>query len=454
MVALSSLGGSGGSGGTPKVFFNGTLTSANLTGLDTLTVFTNDATTTSVIESVTLDQTVGLFDANGTAVTASFVNDGIDIGDVVDLAGSEITAPSTSLTIKLDTPLVLKNFDYYTEGTKDYLISNGTNVYFNALSDAVDLDAGAYASSLTTAELIVSHFDASYDGVRVASTGTQVVPGMNEPRWYYSTGNHAYYFYCDGNSVTTLYHATITNDSVGSWSEINSNNYSYKALDLGSKKIFYTYNKEFYQCDLTTNTVSQLGANDIAENVSSYSTAGAANGVFFYVPDNGVTGKVHYYDTNDSTYGEITVPTDFGISTDSHLGVCYNPTENKFYLSIGYNTNSYVYSIAWADKAVVYLGRESTVYPNSITGNKAILGNNVGEMFIHSNTAELQIIKFENDAATVQEDIESINGDNGPSLQGAWYRDYAGTKQTVTLAATEYAINLKCKVSGTEYKEG
>jgi hypothetical protein len=455
MVALSSLGGGGSSGaGSPKVFFNGTLTAADLTGLDTFTLFTNNATTTSVIESVTVDETVGLFDINGAVVTASFVNDGTDIGDVIDLGGSEITAPSTSLTIKLDTPLVLKNFDYYAEGTKDVMCVSSSNVSINELSHAGVIHQDTYATIPTTTELIVNNFYPSFNGVRVQSNDTQSVPSMIEPRWYYSTGNHAYYFFCDGNSNTRLYHATITAGTVGAWSIVDDSNYAYKALDLGKKKVFYTYNGEFYQCDLTTNTVSQLGASDIAEAISSNSTAGAANGVFFYVPTAGDTNSVHYYDTNDGTYGSINFADSYSITTNSHLGVCYNPAENKFYLSIGATTISYVYSIAWADKSATFLGIQNTVYPADITYMYAMLGNDNGEMFINSKWAALQIIKFENDKATVQEDIATINGSTDPTQQGTWYRDYVGTKQTVTLAATDYEINIKCKISGAEYKEG
>jgi hypothetical protein len=84
----------------------------------------------------------------------------------------------------------------------------------------------------------------------------------------------------------------------------------------------------------------------------------------------------------------------------------------------------------------------------------AMLGNDSGQMFIHSNTANLQIIKFANDTLTVQEDIADIGGYSAPYLEGAWYRKKSGVKQTATLEAVDYEINLKCKVSGTEYKEG
>jgi hypothetical protein len=74
-------------------------------------------------------------------------------------------------------------------------------------------------------------------------------------------------------------------------------------------------------------------------------------------------------------------------------------------------------------------------------------------MFIHSNTANLQIIKFANNVATVQEEIASINGQANPNSNGAWYREFVvAAPQTVTLAVEDYDVDFKCKVSGTEYR--
>jgi hypothetical protein len=459
MASLTSLltPASDGSSGVvtkqPKVFFNGTLTSADLTGNDTWTLYTNDATATSVIEAVTVDKTVGPFDVSGVTATASFINDTIDIGKTVNLAGTEITAPSTSLTIKLDTPFTPTNVENYSGGVTEVMVVSSTVVAAKTNSESISLTGGSYGSSLTNAELIVKYFDATYDGVSVQTDGSFSVTTMSGPRWYYSIGNHAYHFYGDGNSTTQLRHATITNGSLGAWSNASTSSYSYLALDLGSGKVYRTKYGIIYERDLATNTETTIKSSG-AMNTSSYSTAGAANGVFFYAPSSSYRSNIYYYDTNTSEYGYLSIPTSFTLSSNSHLGVCYNLDENKFYLSVGYASYSWVYSVDWASKSAVYLGKENVVYPDDISGTNAMLGNNSGEMFITSGSGELQIIKFENDTATVAKTIASIGGYSGPYSYSAWYRAGVGTQQTANLAIEDHAINLKCKVSGTEYKEG
>jgi hypothetical protein len=446
-AAIPAAGGS-----TPKVFFNGALTSTDLTGLDTWTLFTNDAKTTAVIEAVQVDGTIGPFNADGATVAGNFINDSVVIGATSNLEGSEITAPSTTLTVKLSVPLELTDFNYYEQGGKDTIINSVTSIYYATKSDLTITSPSYYAINQTEEQLIVKYFDALYDGVKTETSGEQTVPTMNEPRWYYATDNDAYYFYSDGNSTTQLYHASVGAGVVGSWSQINTNSYSYKALDIEKKKVFYTHSNNIYEWDLVTNIETEIMTTGAA-SASTNTTAGAANGVFFYIPSTGFTTSLHYYDTNTSEHGTISVPTNFGLGTDPHCGVCYNPDENKFYVSVGFNAASYIYAIDWTTKVAVYLGTDNEIYPDALTSTYAMLGNDQGEMFIHSNSANLQIIKFANNVATVQEEIASINGQANPNSNGAWYREFVVTApQTVTLALEDYDVNFKCKVSGTEYR--
>jgi hypothetical protein len=459
MASLTSLltpasdGASGVVTKQPKVFFNGTLTAADLTGNDTWSLFTNDATTTSVIESVLIDGSVTFSNADGESVSGTFINDTIALGKTENLAGSEITAPSTSLTIKLDTPLVAGDATYYAEGNQTLVIDSSNSAKFYTYSDVASTTKSNYPLvSIEEDELIAKYFDPTFDGTRTTSFGSITVPSMSNPSWYYSTGNHAYYFYTDGNSTQRLYHATITGGTVGGWSPVVNQTYSYMALDLSVNKVFYSKSGHLYQFDLANYTTSQV-ALSIFRGSSTYNTAGAANGVFFHMPYSSSTSRFDYYDTNDDTYGTINLPASFGISSSPFFGVCYNPDENKFYLSIGYGSNVWTYSVDWSTKTVLSLGNASQVYPNSIATTKAILGNNKGEMFIHSAANEFEIIKFENDVATVQETIADINGITNPYGNSAWYRKLTEVTQTETLDASDHIINLKCKVSGTEYKE-
>jgi hypothetical protein len=462
MASLTSLltPASDGSSGVvtkqPKVFFNGTLTAADLTGNDTWTLFTNDATTTSVIEAVLIDGSVTFSNADGESASGTFINDTIALGKTENLAGSEITAPSTSLTIKLDTPLVAGGATHYPEGNQTLVIDSSNSAKFYTYSDVAFTTKSNYPLvSIEEDELIAKYFDPTFDGTRTTSFGSITVPSMSNSSWYYSTGNHAYYFYTDGNAQTRLYHATITGGTFGAWSYAVNQTYSYMALDLSVNKAFYSKSGDVFEWDLATNNGNVLG-NSVSgfRGSSTYTTAGAANGVFFHVPNSSYTSNFSYYDTNDDTYGSLNLPASFGSSNNSFLGACYNPDENKFYLSIGYSGNAWTYSVDWSTKTVLFLGYASQVYPNNIATTKAILGNNKGEMFIHSAANEFEIIKFENDVATVQETITDINGITNPYSNSAWYRKLTEVTQTAALDASDHIINLKCKVSGTEYKEG
>jgi hypothetical protein len=84
---------------------------------------------------------------------------------------------------------------------------------------------------------------------------------------------------------------------------------------------------------------------------------------------------------------------------------------------------------------------------------RAILGSDKGEMFIQNSSGYIQTISFSNNKATLKEQA-AVGGSNTISSSGAWYKKPLGVPVTVTLALEDYTINLKCKVSGTEYKEG
>jgi hypothetical protein len=454
MVALSSLGGGGGgSGGTPKVLFNGTLTSADLTGNDTFTLFTNDATTTVVIENIFVDATVGPFEINGDLVSGAFFNDTVNLGQTVNLAGSEITAPSTSLTVTLDTPVITKLADYYEDGFKNVMVTSGTVVKVSSLSDKLVLRDSNYPIAKTEQEIIVQNFDPTYDGVKVDLDTTLSVTNMTQSSWYYETGSHAYYFYNDGNSTLMLYHAPITDGTIGSWARFNTGTYAYKALDLGLNKVFFTKSGVFYEHDLATNvqtTILSSGMN----STSSNSVAASVNGVFFYIQSTSSSNYVSYYDTNDGTYGNFSLNSNFSLTTDPHLGACYNPEEDKYYITIGYQANTWIYAVTWGEsKAGVYIGLQSA-YPDGFGSTNCILGNTSGEMYLRSSSNSLQIIKFADNSMTIVEDLGSIGGSNISENIGAWYRMDSSVKQSIMLEASDYEINLKCKVSGTEYKEG
>jgi hypothetical protein len=452
MVALSSLGGGGGSGGgTPKVLFNGTLTSVDLTGLDTWTLYTNDATTTSVVEGVLIDDSVTFSDADGDAASGTFINDTITIGKTEGLAGSEITAPSTSLVVKLDTPLVLDEVGYSAEGYEYVSANSNSLIRTTTKTDAINVPANNYLMNQSDAELIVKYFDATYTG-STSTTGSFTVPTMSMPRWFYATDNFAYYYYTEGNSTHQLYKATNSSGTVGAWSNFANINYGYMALDIGKKKVFYVYGSTIHEVDLVTGVDTTIKSSGTA-NTSSYTTAGAVNGVFFFSRNNGNNSYLFYYDTNNGSYSSITLPTSYQTSSNPRLGVCYNPSENKYYVDVGYTSYSFIYAIDWDTKTAEYLGTDSDVYPSPIIDMRAMLGNDKGEMFIKNYTGVMQTFSFSDNKANLTEQV-AVGGSWTIASSGAWYKKPLAVPETATLALEDYTINLKCKVSGTEYKEG
>jgi hypothetical protein len=455
MVALSSLGGGGGSGGgTPKVFFNGTLTSADLTGNDTWTVFVNDADTTSVIEQITVDNLIGPFDNEGDSVAGDFINDSVTLEKTVNLAGSEITAPNTSLTIKLDSAVQLTQATYASEGSKQVLIGNTNTVRIFSQSETVDVDEGNYALQLTTDELIVKHFDANSTGV--VTENIYIAPSvMNNPRWYFSCGDYAYYYGHDGNNNTNFYFANIAADGThSSWFQTTNRSYAPHALDIGAKKVYSVHSNVIYQHDLETNVETVLTNSHGRGAPTTYPVAGAANGVIFWTRGNSYTNQIHYFDTNNNTVGSLNVST-YWASNDQYLGVTYNPVDNKFYIIIGYNNNCKVYSVVLSNEYDQEIGVSESFLPNGIY-NDCVLGDDLGNMFIVNNQASGQVMEklyFIYNGVTLKYQLSSIVGYSRPTQGGGWY-EMKSLDATAQLSADDYEVNLKCKVSGTEYKEG
>ena len=456
MVALSSLGGGGGSGGgTPKVLFNGTLTSADLTGNDTWTVFANDANTTSVIEQITVDKLIGPFDNEGDLVAGDFINDGVTLEKTVNLAGSEITAPNTSLTIKLDSPVQLTQGSYASEGSKQVLCSSTIAVRIFTQSQTVEVAEGNYALQSTTDELIVKHFDATNTGV--VTENISIAPStMTNPRWYFSTEDYAYYFGSNGNNQTNFYVANIAGDgTLSGWGQTTTRTYGNHALDIGAKKVYFAQSNQVYQHDLVTNVETTLTTSHGRGATSTYTTSGAANGVLFWMTSNGYTGWVNYYDTSTNTSGFITLPNTASISSDSYLGVTWNPLDNRFYLIIGYNQYGNVYAVYWPNKSITNLGTTEDFLPHGVFTD-CIIGDDLGNMFIvnnQTNGQRMERLYFYSNTVTSKENNITINGYTRPTQEGGWY-EIKSPDATAQLSADDYEVNLKCKVSGTEYKEG
>lgn len=451
MASLTTLLGVNG-GEKPKVFFNGTLTSDQLTGNDTYTVFTNDAQTTAVVESLSADPDAQPTLKDGTVVKADVLNDGTKVGETVNSSGSAIVAPSTSLTFRLQTPVIPGTAEYYADGLVNFVVSSPTEVKMEGPAPYVK-EAGGNYQPLSEADIITSNFDAGYTS-KTTNSVTKTVPSMTNPRWYIEVGDNAYYYYYDGNSTTRLYHATITSGTVGAWSTVDANSYSYKALDLDQKKVRWVDDQAIYEHDLETNTTTLLDSNgSTGGNPSSYTSAGSVNGVLFWIEDSSARTVLFYYDTNTSTAGSISLSPQVSSSTGAHLGASYNADEDRYYFTIGYSSLTDLYSVPGDLSSATHLGDGDTPWPNGWGAMYYVQGNGKGEMFIENNSSQMEIVRFDNDTVSSVEIVANINGATSPASSGGWFRAPLGIKQTASLAADDYDVSLKCLVSGTEYKE-
>lgn len=441
--------GASGASGTPKVLFNGTTTGVNVTAADEITLFTNDALTTSVIDSIIVDRSIMPTLADGSYPSMGLYSGGTLVADYASVSGSEVVAPSTSLTCKLGTPIVTGQATYTPGGYTYSGIQSNSQVRMTSLKNELLASGGNYSLATPAGDVIRKLFDAAY----VDTTPTDAivsVPTMTQPVYHIQAGNNEYYFYYDGNSSTQLRQRSV---SGGAWTTVNSTSYAYKALDVDDRVVRWA-DANTGTCkehDLLTNTTTDLGEHGSFMGLSSYSCAGSVNGVLFWIPSNSYTAYLYYLNTRTGAKGYFSLNPGAVIGGSPHFGAAYNPDENVYYLTVGISSTNYTYRVAGDLSSVTTISTASSFYPNGVGTMAYMQGSSKGEMFIINSSGNMEIIKLANNTATLLESV-TIAGSTTIYDSSGWLKYSTGTPSTAALSAEEY-VALRCKIDGTEYKE-
>lgn len=443
-----------------KEFFNGTLTSADLVNGDEWVLIQNDATTQAVVKDVLVDSSVVPTDVSGNIVACDLMNGDFKIGEKVSMSGHEIVEKGQTLKYKLPNEIKTDTLYYSPPAVaRESIIQSTTKVYTKVLNNHVWIDKTGTFEFVPPldADLVRKYFNSGFSGTAnelVFDLYPTAIPAMSEPAWFFATENYAYYFYYNGNDITYLYRAPVTGGVVGSWVSVDTSIHAYKAYDIENNAVWWVYGDILYRHDCATGTTTNVGTfSGVAPaNTSSYTCAGVANGLFVYVISSSYVSVFYYYDSNTNTFGRLVCSAGFGVSIDSGLAVTYNPTEDRYYISVGHGSNVYTYAINngfVSGNTITLLLSAQSFWPNGRSSTCSyIQGNAKGELFVRNGLDNAEKLYLENNSAT------SVNVHTDKAMLGdsGWF-ETIGAPQTATALLEEYNINLKCKVSGVEITE-
>ena len=300
-----------------KVFTSGTLTGADAVA-DKITLVTTTGSTQAVIKDVI----IGV--ANYTAESSLILDDVEVQATLVSADGSLIMDNSEVLKIKL--PDSTAGVFYSSYLTEPDTITSTTVAYTGPSTND-----GTNKSTTTAFKALTAQ------AAGTTSTTSWTVPTMSNPCWIVIMPTWAYYFKHDGNSVTTLYRATVSGSTIGSWSTVNSSTYAYKCYDAENQKVYWTYEYNLYEHDCATNTTITKVTGGM-EYTSTYSVSCMLGDFFMFNPDSTTneiqivrisTGAVSTM-TFDASNAEITP------ASDHAMGLAKDTTHYLFYWSNPY----------------------------------------------------------------------------------------------------------------------
>lgn len=443
-------GGAASASGTPKVLFNGTTDGGNLTSNDEIVLFTNDALTTTVVESILVDKNIVPTLKSGLSPILTFHSGGAEVAAYANASGSEVVAPSTSFTCKLGTPVIAGQAEYFPEGFRDSVVASASQVRFSTETKKLVVSGNNY-EIMPEKDVINKYFDASYTESAVVKLSKNIT-SMNAPAYYIEVGDNAYYFYYDGNSTTQLLRSPLVGGYPGAWQSVNTSSYAYKAIDIDDLVIRWADNTTgtYREHDLLTNVTRNLGG--YGASPSSYSASGTVNGIIFYIKDSGLTSTLYYHNTRTGASGQLACNPTLIVSSHMHVGATYNPDEDAYYLSIGYTNQTYTYKVAGNLSSMTNLSTSGSFYPNGWGTMHYTQGNANGEMFIANGSNKMEIVRLADNRATLVETV-NINGVVSPSNYAGWFRQKLGAPSTSALSPDDSKTSIRCKIDGTEHKE-
>jgi len=329
-----------------KVFKNGTLTSADISGAnnDEFILINNAATTQAVVKDIAVSTPISSF------TSMKLYNDGFNLGDFQDATGSEIIDSSAQLKVKFTPAPTMSEYTYYPNGYKYYTLKDSLNGAKFTVTDAVvKTKASNYVDTLPTALAGVQKYidnTLTTTNVVAASTSTQI-QSMSNPHWYLesSNGSILWYLYYDGNSTTYLYYTNATNGVGTSWNTMQTTSYRNYQPDMANNRILYVDSSgRILSYDIDTTAGSSLY--DISTHSGAPSTYSGGicycNGLYFYHQVGSFFGTQTYvFDPVTNIVSDILGDVSFGASTYPVFSVAYNASEDRYYAICGYGQSTF-----------------------------------------------------------------------------------------------------------------
>lgn len=301
-----------------KEFKNVLLTEADFDANSEYSIVANDTTTQAVVKDMDISTVWPIRGAN------VGVHNGVStVASTGVYSGFELIEKSGSLKIKLDPPLPTTASDY--DHTAYYEVSSTSEIA--GRSSAVN----------------VSNY------LPAPAARDYTLPLMTTPVWFAinSAKDTAYYHQYDGNSITRLHSAPITGGVIGAWVLESTTAYRHKTVDFVKQKIYWQTGVDSINVlNMATGAITAMTAfTGITGAIvpTSYAHSYAVNGIFFAQPSNAYTDRVQYYDTATGNTGRINGS--FLAHQHGYLSVCFNPTENRYYIltkSVGSTKLSYI----------------------------------------------------------------------------------------------------------------
>jgi len=397
-----------------KEFKNVLLTKADFDANSEYAIIANNTTTQAVVKDMdisvvfpTVAANVGLH--NGISTVAST---GV-------YSGFELIEKSGSLKIKLDPPLPTTASDY------DY-----TSYY--------DVGSTAEAGLSNTSGNVAYYLPAPAGGVSAITT-------ISTPAWFAinTAGDTAYYFTYNGNNGTGLYSAPVSGGNVGSWTNISSIYYQYKTVDLEEQKIYWQAGIDSINVlNMTTGAIVGMTAfTGIVGAItpSTYAHSYAVNGIFFSQPSNAYTNRVQYYDTATGNTGLINGS--FLSGVNGYLSVCFNPTENRYYILTKSNANT---KLSYINGNVLSGDYTATSAGNGLfsvgSGSKFASGTVTGHFLLQNSEGRVEFVKPNVTGVSVTRRSSSVSYSHAGPV-------YTGVSP---FTAADVSVGINLKVSGVE----
>lgn len=439
-----------------KVFKSGTLTGADLTNSNEQVLVQTTATTKAVVKDIVVSSE-DLLLADGTEATVELYNDNVKVANFGSVTGSEIIDTNSKLYYKMSpTPAVSGSFGYSASPAPISLINTTNNIYYIASSPTLIKSSVTPNYPLVSdASIIKTHFDPSFTDFTTSGSNSVTVPNMSTPTFYYTniTGNRAYYYYWDGNSTTNLRTATAINGiASGSWINVDSSSYAGWTFDLKNDVLVSSPSNTVKMVDAETNTVTTKTMSAWPGS-SSYTSNAACNGYLFSSRSSSYTSQIYLTPIDTTTTGGriMYLPASYTSGSYLSFAACYNPTEDKYYFTIGTGGgNGQLYSATGAQVSSTsnitasYHGYFDSFVPFTVASNRFISGDSDGHFFVMTNGVNHKV-KMEANVATVVKSFSQSSQSNS-----GWFERIPTAASSASATTTDMDLDITCKVSGVE----